>query len=87
MIRGIKFTGDLKMNDDTITITSSSTLSKISLDSYISDGMVEIHTPDSISITGIDYDEYNQKRMDVKDYGKIPIDIWARMYNNGSIND
>lgn len=32
-------------------------------------------------------DTYNKKRMDVKTGGKIPVDIWAVMYNNGVIDD
>lgn len=35
-----------------------------------------IHTPD-----------WQNKRMDVRDNGKIPVDIWAMMYNNGVIDD
>ena len=35
-----------------------------------------IHTPD-----------WQNKRMDVRDNGKIPVDIWAIMYNNGVIDD
>jgi hypothetical protein len=34
------------------------------------------HTPD-----------WQNKRMDVRDNGKIPVDIWAMMYNNGVIDD
>lgn len=34
------------------------------------------HTPD-----------WKDKRMDVRDNGKIPVDIWAIMYNNGVIDD
>lgn len=30
---------------------------------------------------------YNKKRLDVKNGGKIPVDIWAQMYNNGVIDD
>lgn len=31
--------------------------------------------------------DWQNKRMDVRDNGKIPVDIWARMYNNGVIDD
>lgn len=31
--------------------------------------------------------DWQNKRMDVRDNGKIPVDIWALMYNNGVIDD
>jgi hypothetical protein len=31
--------------------------------------------------------DWQNKRMDVRDNGKIPVDIWAMMYNNGVIDD
>lgn len=32
-------------------------------------------------------DTYKKKRMDLKTGEKIPVDIWAMMYNNGVIDD
>lgn len=32
-------------------------------------------------------DVYNKKRIDLKKGGKIPVDIWAQLYNNGVIDD
>lgn len=39
--------------------------------------------------TNYDYrnSDWQNKRMDVRDNGKIPVDIWAMMYNNGVIDD
>lgn len=31
--------------------------------------------------------EEKEKRTDVRDNGSIPVDIWAKMYNNGVIDD
>ena len=31
--------------------------------------------------------DWQNKRIDVRDNGKIPVDIWAMMYNNGVIDD
>jgi hypothetical protein len=49
----------------------------------------------TIDISGGSYDisidtqdwNYGTKRLDVRDNGKIPVDIWAKMYNNGVIDD
>ena len=40
-------------------------------------------------ITNYNYQsaDWQNKRMDVRDNGKIPVDIWAMMYNNGVIDD
>ena len=40
-------------------------------------------------ITNYNYQtpDWQNKRIDVRDNGKIPVDIWAMMYNNGVIDD
>jgi hypothetical protein len=84
-----------KMDQDDYTIsinqaTISSTIGDLSCTSLIdySTDILDISNFDStITISTTDYDEYNIKRKDIRNNGKIPIDIWARMYNNGNIDD
>jgi hypothetical protein len=80
------------MDNDDLTYTTSISgldVSTISMNDYVdfTDTIDLSSITDSITITTTDYEEYNQKRMDVRDNGKIPVDIWARMYNNGNIDD
>jgi hypothetical protein len=53
-----------------------------------------IDTSDTIdlsSITLTSYDvgqiDWDENRSQLRDSGQIPIDIWAKLYNNGSIDD
>jgi hypothetical protein len=63
---------------DTIDLSSIST-STVTIDSGASDYNIDWSTL-GISITP-------ENRHDVRDEGKIPIDIWAKMFNNGKIED
>lgn len=50
-------------------------------------------TPDTIDLSSITSNisgitlTTSKKRTDVRDNGNIPIDIWAKLYNNGVIED
>lgn len=63
--------------------------------SHINAPVYTIDTSSTIGVTSITgsggpyytTDVYNKKRVDVKTGGKIPVDIWAVMYNNGVIDD
>jgi len=79
------------MNEDTYTIDVT-TISDTTFDI----GSLTVDTVDIGSIAGTtDYSidwkniEINtsKKRTDVRNNGKIPIDIWAKLYNNGVIED
>ncbi len=82
--------------NDTITITTSST-DTTSIVDY--DNHSPIYTPvytGSLSTTmsgptiSLGLDDLvitDEKRTSVRDSGEIPIDIWAKMYNNGVIDD
>jgi hypothetical protein len=64
---------DISALTDTITITGSS-----------------IGSLSSSTIGNIDWNSVHivkDNREDVRDEGSIPVDIWARMYNNGRIDD
>jgi len=79
------------MNEDTYTIDVTTTS-----DTTFDIGSLTVDTVDIGSIAGTtDYSidwkniEINtsKKRTDVRNNGKIPIDIWAKLYNNGVIED
>ena len=79
--------------NDTITITTSST-DTTSIVDY--DNHSPIYTTGSLSTTmsgptiSLGLDDLvitDEKRTSVRDSGEIPIDIWAKMYNNGVIDD
>jgi len=55
-----------------------------SLDDYMVD-TIDISSLSGITITTSE--EYSSRRLDVRDNGKIPIDIWAKLFNNGVIDD
>jgi hypothetical protein len=62
------------LSNDTITISASG--------SYVgASGSYDCN------IDWVKIDILKSNRSDIKDEGKIPIDIWARMYNNGKIDD
>jgi len=73
-------------------IDLSSITSDINVSSSVIHGPYTINTG-SIGIMGgtTNYNyqtpDWQNKRMDVRDNGQIPVDIWAMMYNNGVIDD
>ena len=76
--------------NDTITITTSSTdtTSIVDYDSYSPIGSLSTTmSGPTISLGLDDLVITDEKRTSVRDSGEIPIDIWAKMYNNGVIDD
>lgn len=84
--------------NDTITITTASTdtTSIVDYDSvytstptYTGSLSTTMSGPtiSSISLGLDDLVITDEKRTSVRDSGEIPIDIWAKMYNNGVIDD
>ena len=71
--------------DDTVTYTSSESM-RIG-----SSGTVTIDTSsptyNGATITLDDFNMPDIKRKNLRDEGELPIDIWAKMYNNGVIDD
>jgi hypothetical protein len=73
--------------DDYIVTTNVSSIvdaTSWSLDDYMVD-TIDISSLSGITITTSE--EYSSRRLDVRDNGKIPIDIWAKLFNNGVIDD
>ena len=70
-------------SDDWIT-----SISNISLDSStvynVSDYLTDTIDLSSLDITTVTVDE---NRYELRNSGKIPVDIWAKIYNNGKIDD
>jgi hypothetical protein len=71
-------------SDDWIT-----SISNISLDSSttvynVSDYLTDTIDLSSLDITTVTIDE---NRYELRNSGKIPVDIWAKIYNNGKIDD
>ena len=64
--------------------------STLSIDGYDC-GVITLsdyYHPINIPTTDIHIDwSKSLRRIDVRDNGKIPVDIWAKMYNNGVIDD
>lgn len=87
--------------NDTITITTSSIDTTSIVDSTDTTSIVDydnhshIYTGSlsttmsgpTISLGLDDLVITDEKRTSVRDSGEIPIDIWAKMYNNGVIDD
>ena len=76
--------------NDTITITTSSTdtTSIVDYDSYSPIGSLSTTmSGPTISLGLDDLVITDEKRTSVRDSGELPIDIWAKMYNNGVIDD
>jgi hypothetical protein len=64
-------------------------ISNISLDSSttvynVSDYLTDTIDLSSLDITTVTIDE---NRYELRNSGKIPVDIWAKIYNNGKIDD
>ena len=76
----------ISINQADISSTTTD-LNYTSLIDYTTDTLDLSNLDSTITISTTDYEEYNQKRMDVRDNGKIPVDIWAKMFNNGNIDD
>ena len=77
------------ITSDTINIGTSSDSSYWNISDY-SENTVDISSVlAGITLTPPDYTtpDYKTRRLDVRDNGNIPIDIWATLYNNGVIDD
>ena len=83
-------------NDNTFTITASANDYDCTVDvtSDLDWGSLDTSslstTTYSGSTTTISLDDLvitDEKRTSVRDSGELPIDIWAKMYNNGVIDD
>ena len=70
---------DITLSDNTVTYvdTSGSTLTIDTTSPTYSGSLTSDY---SLDIT-------DEKRTSVRDSGELPIDIWAKMYNNGIIDD
>jgi len=82
---GINYT-DQKMEPNDYVVN----IGDIDVSSYtLSNDTITISTSKSYdyNIDWAKIDILKSNRSDIKDEGKIPVDIWARMYNNGKIND
>lgn len=82
------------MEDDTLTITSSINAIEHYGDydssPYISDISLSTSTLQNSGTVTIDTDglfDLDNRRKNLRDEGELPIDIWAKMYNNGVIDD
>lgn len=79
----------MESDDYTIDISSVEvgSISTVSISDYVSD---TIDTVDIESITNSDWvftTSRDENRKMLRDSGKIPVDIWAKIYNNGIIDD
>lgn len=74
--------------EDDITLTTTSTLS----DDFVAPDIGTI-TVDTTGYTdyNVDWDNIvitdSENRTSLRDSGKIPLDIWAKMYNNNKLED
>ena len=78
-----------KMNPDdyTIDISTVTTTGDISITSG-STTMYDTYTTDTVDLSGIIFSSVtDEKRQRLRDGGEIPVDIWAKLYNNGIIDD
>jgi len=82
------------MEDDTLTITipmgaiehygdydSSPCISDISLSTST------LQNSGTVTIDTAGLFDFDSRRKNLRDEGELPIDIWAKMYNNGVIDD
>ena len=83
-------------NNDTLTITTSDSNYTVNVDSDLDWGTLDVSSVGTSTYTGstttITLDDIgswgvDEKRTSVRDGGELPIDIWAKMYNNGVIDD
>lgn len=87
-IFGIRYT-EIKMESDSTIDLSSWSLSPDTItvtSAYDPNYSNTVYTT-SIGTTSVDWSKVaiKHERSEIKDSGKIPVDIWARMYNNGTI--
>jgi hypothetical protein len=71
-------------SDDWIT-----SISNISLDSSTTVYNVSDYLSDTIDLSSLDITTVtiDENRYELRNSGKIPVDIWAKIYNNGKIDD
>jgi hypothetical protein len=74
------------MTTDTVTI-SDITLSDNTVTYVDTSGCTPTYTGSTTTISLDDLIITDEKRTSVRDSGELPIDIWAKMYNNGIIDD
>ena len=82
----------MNQDDYTIDTVTVNTVGDISL-SYDYDNIAyntvtidaSTFTTDTIDLSGILSSD--EKRLGLRDSGEIPIDIWAKLYNNGIVDD
>lgn len=76
---------DISLDNDTATYTD---LSGCTPTMTIDTSTISSPTYTGSTITLDDIDVYiDTKRKKLRDEGELPIDIWAKMYNNGVIDD
>ena len=84
------------MEDDTLTIPMSSINAIEHYGDYnsspvcVSDISLSTSTLQNSGTVTIDTDglfDLDNRRKNLRDEGELPIDIWAKMYNNGVIDD
>ena len=80
--------------EDDITLTTTSTLGDITLgDDFVAPDICTIYPVDTTGYTdyNVDWDNIvitdSENRTSLRDSGKIPLDIWAKMYNNNKLED
>lgn len=74
-------------DDYTIDISTVTTTGDISITSG-STTMYDTYTTDTVDLSGIIFSSTaDEKRQRLRDGGEIPVDIWAKLYNNGIIDD
>ena len=77
---------DITLSDDTDTVTYDSSICTPTI--TIDTSTISSPTYTGSTITLDDIDVYiDTKRKNLRDEGDLPIDIWAKLYNNGVIDD
>ena len=72
-------------SDDWISDIGNLTISTTNMSNTYTVDTVDIS---SITLSGYDGQiDWDENRSQLRDSGQIPVDIWARMYNNGNIDD
>ena len=72
---------DITLSDNTVTyVDTSGCTSTLTIDTTSPTYSESLISDYSLDIT-------DEKRTSVRDSGELPIDIWAKMYNNGIIDD
>jgi len=77
---------DITLSGDTDTVTYDSSICTPTI--TIDTSTISSPTYTGSTITLDDIDVYiDTKRKNLRDEGDLPIDIWAKLYNNGVIDD